>query len=227
MGPPLLVEAHLNCPEPLPVPVAVSLTFPKVGPILDKTLQEAPPHLYPARRAHTKAPRLTEAQRPRRSLDGPAHLLHLPAFHPGGTGLFHPLLVAPPLVPGQGLPQLLRRCQTAADRHFLPLLQGRPSFPMTAPHRRRFLREVIGRLRAVTPHLLRLLSTPNLHRPHLPLHLGRYLADLHQFHRGGRDPLRYHQFHLGGMTTASLVYHSGTVRSTGEAFLWTDEEIKY
>lgn len=149
MGPPLLVvvvEAHPNCLEPLPVPVAVSLTFPKVGPISDRTLQEALPHLYPAHLAHTITSSLMEAQLHHRSLDGLAHLLHLPVFHQGGTGLFHPLLVATRLVPGQGLLQLLHHCQTAVDRHFHPLLEGSPSFPMTAPHHHRFLREVIGQL---------------------------------------------------------------------------------
>lgn len=148
MGPLLLVvvEARLNCLQPLPVPVAVSLTFPKVGPISGKTLQEALPHLYPAHLAHTKAPRLTEAQRHHRSRDGLAHLLHLPVFHQGDTALFHPLLVDTPLVPGRGSLQLLHHCQTAVDRHFHPLLAGSPSFPMTAPHHRRFPREVIGLL---------------------------------------------------------------------------------
>ncbi|TNM99459.1 hypothetical protein fugu_012492 [Takifugu bimaculatus] len=215
---PLVVEAHLNSLEPLPVPVAVSLTFPEAGPMLDKTLQEVLPRPYPAHLDHTTVFSLKEAQVHHLSLDGPAHLLHLLVFHQGGTGLSRPSLEATRLVPGQGFLQLLlHQCQTADALPFHPLPEGSRSFLMTDPHCRRFLREVTGLLRTVTPPLFPLLSTPNLYHPHLPLHLGPYLVDHHRFHQDGRDLLPYRPSPLEPMITASLVYRRGTVRSTARS----------
>lgn len=220
---PLVVVAHLNSLEPLPVPVAVSLTSPEAGPILDKTLQEVLPRPYPAHLDHTTVFSLKEAQVHHLSLDGPAHLLHRLVFHQGGTGLSRPPQEATRPVPGQGLLQfLLRQCQTADALPFHPLPEGSRSFLMIDRHCRRFLREVTGLLRTVTPPLFPLLSTPNLYHPHLPLHLGPYLVDHLRFHQDGRDLLPYRPSRLEPMITASLVCRRGTVRSTGEVFLWTD-----
>lgn len=231
MDPPPLVavEAHLNSLEPLTVPVAVSLTFLKAGPTLDKTLREVLPHPYPTHLDPTIAPSLTEPQLHQRSLDGPAHPLHLLVFHQGDTGLSRPHPEATHLFPGQGFLQLiLHFCQTADDRPSHPLPEGSRSSQMTDPHFRRSQREVTGQLRAMTPLRLPLLSAPNLRLPHLPLHLDPYLVDhhlFHRFHRDDRDLLLYRPSPLEPMITASHVYRRGTVRSTREVFLWTHGEI--
>lgn len=228
MGPlPLVaVEAHLNSPEPLTVPVAVSMTSLNPGPMLDKTLREVLPHPYPTHLDPTIAPSLPEPQLHQCSLDGPAHLLHLLVFHQGDMGLSRPHLEATHPLPGQGFLQLmLHYCQTADDRPSHPLPEGSRSFPMTDPHSHRSLREVTGQLRAMTPPLLPLLSAPNLRLPHHPLHLDPYLVGHHLFHRDDRDLLLYRPSPLEPMITASHVYRRGTVRSTGEVFLWTRGEI--
>lgn len=222
----VVVEAHLNCLEPLPVPVAVSLTFLKAGPISDKTLQEVLPHPYPVHLDHTTAPSLTEAQLHHHTLGGLAPHLHLLVVLQGGTGLSRPPLEATHLVPGQGLLLLLlHHHQTAVDRPSHPLPEGSLSSPRTDPHHHRFLQEVTDQLRTVTLPHFPLLSIPNLPRPHLPLDLGPYLVDHRLFLRDGRDPPLFRPSRLEGMTTASLAYRRGTLPSAGEVSLWTDGEI--
>lgn len=218
MGPPhsgVVVEAHLNSQEPPLARVATSLIFQRVGPIPDKTLQEAPHLPYPTPLDQTI---LVVACLHHHSPEGtgPAHLLHLHLLvsHQGGTGLS----LRRRLGQDQDFLHLLTHHRTTADLPFHYLLVGGLHFPMTDPRHRRLLWEVTGHLcSAMCPLLLLPLSTPNRPPPcHPLLPLGPQLVGVRPlYRRADRALLLSHPPRLEETTTVPLDSLKGTAHSTG------------
>lgn len=220
MGPPhfLVVEAHLNSQELLPVTVGTLLIFQRVGHLPDKTATALPHLPYPTHLDPTRTSSLVVAHlnHPFRE-GGPALILHLPAFHLGGTDLYLPHLEVLRLDTDQVFLHLPIHLQAAAGPLFPPLQEGDLRSPTTDPHHHRLLPAVIGHLCPVICPLLHPQSTPS-HLP--PLLLDRHLvgglllshqADLAL--RLSRPP------RLEVTTTVLLVCPKGTAHSTSTSFI--------
>lgn len=206
-----MVEARQNSQELLPVTVGTLLIFQRVGHLPDKTTTALPHLPYPTHLDPTRASSLVVAHlnHPFRE-GGPALILHLPAFHLGGTDLYLPHLEV--LDRDQVFPHLPIHLQAAAGPLFPPLQEGDLRSLTTDPHHHRLPPAVIGHLCPVICLLLHPPSTPN-HLP--PLLLGRHLVGGHLLSHQADQALRlFRPRRLEVTTTVPLVCPKGTAHST-------------